>query len=116
MHRLLPQRRRVRRAGRGAGGQHKGGCSPWQPAYLSGWVWACGGPGSHASCLFVLQGICFIRTSRPESKVIYAPEEKFEVGVAKVSATLGLHACVAEFLTLAQGGRDGDLALMRAFV
>uniref|UniRef100_A0A8C5BQP4 Transketolase n=1 Tax=Gadus morhua TaxID=8049 RepID=A0A8C5BQP4_GADMO len=30
------------------------------------------------------KGICFIRTSRPESKVIYAPDEKFEVGVAKV--------------------------------
>ncbi|KAG7279853.1 hypothetical protein CRUP_016180 [Coryphaenoides rupestris] len=30
------------------------------------------------------KGICFIRTSRPESKVIYGPDEKFEVGVAKV--------------------------------
>ncbi|KAM6977046.1 transketolase-like protein 2 [Aplochiton taeniatus] len=30
------------------------------------------------------KGICFIRTSRPDTKVIYPPEEKFEVGVAKV--------------------------------
>ena len=37
------------------------------------------------------QGICFIRTSRPESAVIYTPDEKFEVGVAKVRGTL-LHA------------------------
>lgn len=28
--------------------------------------------------------MCFIRTSRPESEVIYSPDEKFEVGVAKV--------------------------------
>uniref|UniRef100_A0A3B4WGL2 Transketolase n=1 Tax=Seriola lalandi dorsalis TaxID=1841481 RepID=A0A3B4WGL2_SERLL len=30
------------------------------------------------------KGICFIRTSRPETAVIYSPDEKFEVGVAKV--------------------------------
>ncbi|KAK6466657.1 transketolase-like protein 2 [Huso huso] len=30
------------------------------------------------------KGICFIRTSRPETAVIYSPEEKFEVGQAKV--------------------------------
>ncbi|XP_062314456.1 transketolase-like protein 2 [Osmerus eperlanus] len=30
------------------------------------------------------KGICFIRTSRPESKVLYPPEEKFELGQAKV--------------------------------
>uniref|UniRef100_A0A671URZ8 Transketolase n=1 Tax=Sparus aurata TaxID=8175 RepID=A0A671URZ8_SPAAU len=30
------------------------------------------------------KGMCFIRTSRPESEVIYSPDEKFEVGVAKV--------------------------------
>ncbi|XP_030049968.1 transketolase-like protein 1 [Microcaecilia unicolor] len=30
------------------------------------------------------KGICFIRTSRPEMSVIYPPEEKFEVGQAKV--------------------------------
>uniref|UniRef100_A0A4W5K4A2 transketolase n=1 Tax=Hucho hucho TaxID=62062 RepID=A0A4W5K4A2_9TELE len=30
------------------------------------------------------KGICFIRLTRPELKVIYNPEEKFEVGVAKV--------------------------------
>lgn len=30
------------------------------------------------------QGICFIRTSRPDTAVIYSPDEKFEVGVAKV--------------------------------
>ncbi|RXM33460.1 Transketolase-like protein 2 [Acipenser ruthenus] len=30
------------------------------------------------------KGICFIRTSRPETAVLYSPEEKFEVGQAKV--------------------------------
>uniref|UniRef100_A0AAZ3Q5U6 Transketolase n=1 Tax=Oncorhynchus tshawytscha TaxID=74940 RepID=A0AAZ3Q5U6_ONCTS len=30
------------------------------------------------------KGICFIRITRPELKVIYDPDEKFEVGVAKV--------------------------------
>ncbi|XP_073326062.1 transketolase-like protein 2 [Pagrus major] len=30
------------------------------------------------------KGMCFIRSSRPESEVLYSPDEKFEVGVAKV--------------------------------
>ncbi|KAJ8360811.1 hypothetical protein SKAU_G00173360 [Synaphobranchus kaupii] len=30
------------------------------------------------------KGICFIRTSRPDMVVLYSPEEKFEVGHAKV--------------------------------
>uniref|UniRef100_G3SVN1 transketolase n=1 Tax=Loxodonta africana TaxID=9785 RepID=G3SVN1_LOXAF len=30
------------------------------------------------------KGMCFIRTSRPETAVIYAPEECFEIGQAKV--------------------------------
>lgn len=30
------------------------------------------------------EGICFIRTSRPETAVLYSTDEKFEVGVAKV--------------------------------
>ncbi|KAM9752487.1 transketolase-like protein 2 [Menidia menidia] len=30
------------------------------------------------------KGICFIRTSRPETAVIYSPDEKLEIGVAKV--------------------------------
>uniref|UniRef100_A0A8C9T510 Transketolase n=1 Tax=Scleropages formosus TaxID=113540 RepID=A0A8C9T510_SCLFO len=30
------------------------------------------------------KGICFIRTSRPDTAVIYSPDEKFEVGQAKV--------------------------------
>ncbi|XP_053551828.1 transketolase-like protein 1 [Bombina bombina] len=30
------------------------------------------------------QGICFIRTSRPDTAIIYSPEEKFEIGQAKV--------------------------------
>lgn len=30
------------------------------------------------------KGICFIRTSRPETAVIYSPEEKFEIGQARV--------------------------------
>ena len=34
--------------------------------------------------VYILQGICFIRITRPELKVIYDPDEKFEVGVAKV--------------------------------
>ncbi|XP_040298745.1 transketolase-like protein 1 [Bufo bufo] len=29
-------------------------------------------------------GICFIRTSRPDTAIIYSPEEKFEIGQAKV--------------------------------
>ncbi|XP_062396627.1 transketolase-like protein 2 [Sardina pilchardus] len=30
------------------------------------------------------KGICFIRTSRPETAVLYSPDEKFEIGHAKV--------------------------------
>ncbi|XP_061553204.1 transketolase-like protein 2 [Phycodurus eques] len=30
------------------------------------------------------KGVCFIRTSRPDTAVIYSPNEKFEIGVAKV--------------------------------
>ncbi|TRY90627.1 hypothetical protein DNTS_003695 [Danionella cerebrum] len=30
------------------------------------------------------KGICFIRTSRPDTAVLYDPEEKFEIGKAKV--------------------------------
>uniref|UniRef100_A0AAQ5ZZW1 Transketolase n=2 Tax=Amphiprion ocellaris TaxID=80972 RepID=A0AAQ5ZZW1_AMPOC len=30
------------------------------------------------------KGICFIRTSRPDTAVLYSPDEKFEAGVAKV--------------------------------
>uniref|UniRef100_A0A672GBC5 Transketolase n=1 Tax=Salarias fasciatus TaxID=181472 RepID=A0A672GBC5_SALFA len=30
------------------------------------------------------KGICFIRTSRPDTAVLYSPDEKFEIGVAKV--------------------------------
>uniref|UniRef100_A0A8C6LW48 Transketolase n=1 Tax=Nothobranchius furzeri TaxID=105023 RepID=A0A8C6LW48_NOTFU len=30
------------------------------------------------------KGICFIRTSRPDTAVIYSPDEKFELGIAKV--------------------------------
>lgn len=37
-----------------------------------------------AAHIFLFQGICFIRTSRPDTAVIYSPDEKFEVGVAKV--------------------------------
>ncbi|XP_075691551.1 transketolase-like protein 1 [Rhinoderma darwinii] len=29
-------------------------------------------------------GICFIRTSRPDTAIIYSPDEKFEIGQAKV--------------------------------
>ena len=30
------------------------------------------------------KGICFIRTSRPETAVLYGANEKFEIGKAKV--------------------------------
>uniref|UniRef100_A0A8D0CFN0 transketolase n=1 Tax=Salvator merianae TaxID=96440 RepID=A0A8D0CFN0_SALMN len=30
------------------------------------------------------KGICFIRTSRPETPILYSPEEKFKIGYAKV--------------------------------
>lgn len=32
------------------------------------------------------QGICFIRTSRPENAIIYNNNEDFQIGQAKVSA------------------------------
>lgn len=35
--------------------------------------------------LFQFQGICFIRTSRPENAIIYSNNEDFQVGQAKVS-------------------------------
>ncbi|XP_060619193.1 transketolase-like protein 1 [Anolis sagrei] len=39
----------------------------------------------HAVCLAAnTKGICFIRTSRPETPTLYPPEEKFEIGHAKV--------------------------------
>lgn len=33
-----------------------------------------------------LQGICFIRTGRPENAIIYNNNEDFQIGQAKVSA------------------------------
>nr|XP_003216952.1 PREDICTED: transketolase-like protein 1 [Anolis carolinensis] len=39
----------------------------------------------HAVCLAAnTKGICFIRTSRPETPTLYSQEEKFEIGHAKV--------------------------------
>ncbi|XP_054859554.1 transketolase-like protein 1 [Eublepharis macularius] len=39
----------------------------------------------HAVCLAAnTKGICFIRTSRPETPIIYSQEEKFGIGQAKV--------------------------------
>ncbi|XP_015270940.1 PREDICTED: transketolase-like protein 1 [Gekko japonicus] len=39
----------------------------------------------HAVCLAAnTKGICFIRTSRPETPILYSPEEKFAIGQAKV--------------------------------
>ncbi|XP_060108549.1 transketolase-like protein 1 [Heteronotia binoei] len=39
----------------------------------------------HAVCLSAnTKGICFIRTSRPETPIIYSQEEKFAIGQAKV--------------------------------
>ncbi|KAJ7317441.1 hypothetical protein JRQ81_003603 [Phrynocephalus forsythii] len=41
----------------------------------------------HAVCLAAnTKGICFIRTSRPETPVLYSQEEKFEIGQAKVKS------------------------------
>lgn len=37
------------------------------------------------SCFLWKQGICFIRTSRPENPVIYNNNEDFHIGQAKVS-------------------------------
>lgn len=34
------------------------------------------------------QGLCFIRTSRPESNIIYNCNEEFHVGQAKVSSII----------------------------
>lgn len=36
-------------------------------------------------CFLWKQGICFIRTSRPENPVIYNNNEDFHIGQAKVS-------------------------------
>ncbi|XP_044299657.1 transketolase-like protein 1 [Varanus komodoensis] len=39
----------------------------------------------HAVCLAAnAKGICFIRTSRPETPILYSQEEKFEIGHAKI--------------------------------
>ncbi|XP_049708639.1 transketolase-like protein 2 [Elephas maximus indicus] len=39
----------------------------------------------HAVCLAAnTKGMCYIRTSQPETAVIYAPQENFEIGQAKV--------------------------------
>uniref|UniRef100_A0A671UW92 Transketolase n=1 Tax=Sparus aurata TaxID=8175 RepID=A0A671UW92_SPAAU len=64
------------------------------------------------------KGMCFIRTSRPESEVIYSPDEKFEVGVAKVvrqsdkdhvtviGAGVTLHEALAAADMLASEGKN----------
>uniref|UniRef100_A0AAX7SXB5 Transketolase n=1 Tax=Astatotilapia calliptera TaxID=8154 RepID=A0AAX7SXB5_ASTCA len=64
------------------------------------------------------KGICFIRTSRPATAVIYSPDEKFEVGVAKVvrqsdddqvtviGAGVTLHEALAAADTLAAKGKN----------
>lgn len=61
-------------------------------------------------------GICFIRTSRPDTKVIYSKDEKFEIGLAKVvrqsdndrvtviGAGVTLHEALAAADTLATEG------------
>lgn len=41
------------------------------------------------SLLLFCQGICFIRTSRPENAIIYNNNEEFHVGQAKVSTGPG---------------------------
>uniref|UniRef100_A0A8D3CI84 Transketolase n=1 Tax=Scophthalmus maximus TaxID=52904 RepID=A0A8D3CI84_SCOMX len=64
------------------------------------------------------KGICFIRTSRPETAVLYSPDEKFEVGVAKVvrqsdndqvtviGAGITLHEALAAADMLASEGKN----------
>ncbi|KAF3860512.1 hypothetical protein F7725_000767 [Dissostichus mawsoni] len=63
-------------------------------------------------------GICFIRTSRPDNAVIYSPDEKFEVGIAKVvrqsdsdcvtviGAGVTLHEALAAADMLASEGKN----------
>lgn len=81
MHCVLPEWCCVHRKGSRAVGEHKGACCRYPLHCLSSDV-------EEIPCLSHLcccsQGICFIRTSRPETAVIYSPHEKFEVGVAKV--------------------------------
>ncbi|XP_007955380.1 transketolase-like protein 1 [Orycteropus afer afer] len=60
------------------------------------------------------EGMCFIRTSRPDTAVIYSPEERFEIGQAKVirqsindkvtviGAGVTLHEALAAAAELAQ--------------
>ncbi|XP_053439910.1 transketolase-like protein 2 [Nycticebus coucang] len=62
------------------------------------------------------KGMCFIRTSQPETEVIYAPQEKFEIGQAKVvrhsdndkvtviGAGITLHEALAAADNLSQQG------------
>ncbi|XP_015233882.1 transketolase-like protein 2 [Cyprinodon tularosa] len=64
------------------------------------------------------KGICFIRTSRPATAVIYSPDEKFEVGTAKVlhqsdndvatviGAGVTLHEALAAYDTLKSEGKN----------
>lgn len=35
-------------------------------------------------------GVCFIRTSRPNSPIIYSPDDKLQIGKARVSLVLRL--------------------------
>uniref|UniRef100_A0A8C7DKN0 Transketolase n=1 Tax=Oncorhynchus kisutch TaxID=8019 RepID=A0A8C7DKN0_ONCKI len=68
------------------------------------------------------KGICFIRITRPELKVIYDPDEKFEVGVAKVvrqsdsdkvtviGAGVTLHEALTAADQLASEGKTLDAA------
>ncbi|XP_023570474.1 transketolase-like protein 2 isoform X2 [Octodon degus] len=71
----------------------------------------------HAVCLAAnTKGLCFIRTSRPETAVIYAPEENFGIGQAKVirysdddkvtvvGAGVTLHEALAAAADLSQQG------------
>ncbi|XP_013370710.1 PREDICTED: transketolase-like protein 2 [Chinchilla lanigera] len=71
----------------------------------------------HAVCLAAnTKGLCFIRTSRPETAVLYTPEEKFEIGQAKVvrhsvddkvtviGAGVTLHEALAAAADLSQQG------------
>uniref|UniRef100_A0A2K5M2G6 transketolase n=2 Tax=Cercocebus atys TaxID=9531 RepID=A0A2K5M2G6_CERAT len=45
------------------------------------------------------KGMCFIRTTRPETMVIYTPQERFEIGQAKV-----LRHCVSDKVTVIGAG------------
>lgn len=80
MHCVLPEWRRVHRKGSRAVGKHKGESCRYCIVCVDDVEMT-----SSSNLCCCSQGICFIRTSRPDTAVLYSPDEKFEVGVAKVT-------------------------------